>query len=258
MKVLLREKGQASLEYVGAIVAAALVVVAIVLLAPGLGQKMSDGIEQAVCEIVGDCPPDDSSDAGGDAPVAVDPELTPDQRDDLTSADPQDAQDVLGELSPEELAWLEQNDPDAYAAAVAARSWAEERELVDQYATGDLGDFLEYKESGIDPRLDPSDDGCSNVPDSSFLFDFTDACVRHDFAYRNYKDLGLFDEEKQNADGQFLQDMKDHCATRSVFKRPGCYAAAETYYQGVQELGGKNCGPVAPGRIPGPCAPEYG
>ena len=52
--------------------------------------------------------------------------------------------------------------------------------------------------------------------------------------------------------------MRAHCATRSPFKQPGCYAAAEAYHQAVSELGGKNCGPLFPGRLPGPCASENG
>lgn len=68
----------------------------------------------------------------------------------------------------------------------------------------------------------------------------------------------LRQNEKGNVDDQFLEDMRDHCATRSVFKQPGCYAAAEAYHQAVSQLGGKNCGPLFPGRLPGPCASENG
>lgn len=261
MKVLLREKGQASLEYVGVVVAGTLVVLALVLFATGLGSRIVDRIDGLVCEIVGgECTADSST---GDPPesAASDPELSSADRDALLSADPQDAQGVLAGLSPEELAWLEQNDPSAYAAAVEARSWGEQRELVDGYTSGELEDFIDHKGSGErDERLDYSDDGCSApvVGSTGISFDFTEACERHDFGYRNYKNLGLFDEEKGRVDEQFLEDMLDHCEGRSFLLRGRCTQWAYTFYAGVTGLGG-NCDPPGPiGRVPGPCAPEDG
>lgn len=57
-----------------------------------------------------------------------------------------------------------------------------------------------------------SNDGWSNSPDSTPFYDFTDACLRHDFGYRNSKDLDIFDGEKSRIDNQFRDDMRDHCA----------------------------------------------
>jgi len=262
MRIAVREKGQASVEYLGVIIAAALLV--LVLVFSDFGPKIADAIERAICQVTeGDCEgssdPSDPDDDVVDTPV--DPELSDTERDELLAEDPQDAQDVLDSLSPEELAFLEQNDPEAFDAAERVRSWADNRALVDQYATGDLQDFLDHKSSdGQDPDLIYDDDGCSApvLGSTGISYDFTEACERHDFAYRNYKKLGLFDEEKANADAQFYQDMRDHCATRSFVLKPACYANAELYRQGVEELGGM-CEPIggAP-RIPGPCAPEYG
>lgn len=247
--------GQTSAEYLGVIVVVAAILAAIFV--AGIPGQLAGAIENAICQAAGDCP---AGPPGSDGPASppVDPQLTADERNALTSDDPQDAQDVLASLSPEELAWLEQNDPDAFAAANEARSWGEQRDTVDQYATGDLDEFLDYKDSGEqDGRLDFTDDGCSNVPDSGPYFDFKDACERHDFGYRNYKELGLFDEEKDSVDDQFLQDMKDHCATRGLLAKGPCYAQAEAYHQGVEELGG-TCEPLGGPRVIGPCAPENG
>jgi len=257
MSALRGQRGQASTEYVGVVIAAALLV--LVIVASDLGPKLAGGIENAVCQVLGEECGSEEESGSEEVGSPVDPELTDDERVALLAEDPQDAQGVLESLSPEELEWLRQNDPGAYEAATRAQTWADERSTVDDFATGDLDDFLDYKDSEEqDPDLDYSDDGCSNSPDSTFLYDFTEACERHDFGYRNYKRLGLFDEEKGNVDDQFLEDMRDHCATRSVFKQPGCYAAAEAYHQAVSELGGENCGPLFPGRLPGSCASENG
>lgn len=258
MSRITREQGQASAEYLGVIIAAALLVA--VLVASNFGPRIAGGIDSAICSVVsGDCDEPESSDP--EAPQPVDPHLTQDELNDLMSDDPQDAQDVLASLSPEELAWLQQNAPDAYEAAMDAQSWAEQRALVEQYANGSLDDFEDYKHADDhDGRLDYTDDGCSApvVGSTGISFDFTEACERHDFGYRNYKRLGLFDEEKHNVDSQFLQDMLDHCATRSVFLRGQCRRWAYVFYAGVAGLGG-HCDPPGPvPSLPGPCAPEHG
>ncbi len=147
------------------------------------------------------------------------------------------------------------------AICSALRSNCEERALVERLANGSLEEFEDYKHSiEHDGRLDYSDDDCSApvVGSTGISFDFTRACERHDFGYRNYKRLGLFDEEKRSVDRQFLQDMLDHCAARSVFQRGRCRRWAYVFFAGVAAFGG-HCDPPGPvGRIPGPCAPEYG
>src|SRR5689334_2514023 len=56
--------------------------------------------------------------------------------------------------------------------------------------------------------FDWTTDYCSASPEKPFGFDFTNACVHHDFGYRNYKDEGLFAENKARVDTVFYADMK--------------------------------------------------
>lgn len=115
-----------------------------------------------------------------------------------------------------------------------------EDEIVERYIDSSLEDYLDYRDSeDRDPRLDYSNDGCSAplVGSTGVSFDFTDACIRHDFGYRNTKDLGTFDELKPEIDGRFLDDMLDHCSTRSVFLRGRCREWAYTFYGGVVAFG---------------------
>lgn len=111
---------------------------------------------------------------------------------------------------------------------------------VDALARGDLAAFIGVKESeDRDPRLDWSDDGCSAplVGSTGASFDFTEACERHDFAYRNYKRIGLIWGRREAADRRFLRDMLDHCATRSGFEAWRCRNWAHTFYLGVRAFG---------------------
>ena len=112
--------------------------------------------------------------------------------------------------------------------------------LTDRYTRAPLDEFLDYRNSAErDGRLDFSTDGCSApvVGSTGLSFDFTDACLRHDFGYRNYKALGRFDKEKGRVDRRFYDDMRDHCATRSVFLRPSCEMWAQRFYAGVAVFG---------------------
>jgi Flp pilus assembly pilin Flp len=240
MRFLRDESGQTAAEYLGMVLVVAALLGAVVAL--DIGQKLTGTIEQAVCAVadLGPCEPSEAGAPGGeDSPTPRDPELTAEERGRLLG-DPEGAQQVLRSLTPEEREWLERNDPGAAEAAAAAESWAQERELVDRWADADLDDFLAYRNSqDRDGRLNFSTDQCSApvVGSTGMSFDFTDACLRHDFGYRNYKDLGLFEESKDAADSRFLEDMKDHCATRSIFLRERCYRWAYTFYQGVRSFG---------------------
>jgi len=258
MKPSARVTAQASVEYLGVIMAAALLVLGLVV--SDFGPKVRDGIERAVCRVAVECPAGAGEPAGDSAGSPVDLRLTSTEHAELLAADPQDAQQVLDSLSPEELAFLEENDPEGFAAAARARSWAEARELVDRYTAGDLDDFLDFKSSEGDARLDFSDDNCSApvVGSTGFSFDFTTACERHDFGYRNYKSLGLFDEEKGRVDQRFLADMLGHCVGRGFILRGQCRRWAYVFYAGVAGFGGHCDLPGPAGRLPGPCAPEYG
>jgi len=110
----------------------------------------------------------------------------------------------------------------------------------DRYTRAPLEEFLAYRDSpDRDPRLDFTTDGCSApvIGSTGISFDFTKACLRHDFGYRNYKSQGRFDAEKARVDRQFYDDMIDHCKTRSVLLRARCATWARRYYAGVRAFG---------------------
>lgn len=83
-----------------------------------------------------------------------------------------------------------------------------------------------------------STDYCSSSPDNPLGFDFRLSCWRHDFGYRNYRDMGRFDANKPRLDSAFYEDLKRKCATYNVFVRPACYSLAWTYYNAVKVFGG--------------------
>jgi Flp pilus assembly pilin Flp len=241
-----QERGQTAAEYLGVLLLVALVVAA--LLSVGIGGTIASSLQRAVCEISGGavCASDGGSDGDGadvpapaPPPTTVDPQLTADERDVLLN-DPEGAQDVLAALTEAERAWLEDNDPEAAQAVEAAISWEEERAIVDAAIDAPLQDVLDYVASDDrDPRLDYTTDLCSApvVGSTGVSFDFTESCVRHDFGYRNTKDLGLFEERKDDIDRVFLKDMRAHCATRSVLLRGSCYRWAVRFYAGVRAFG---------------------
>ncbi len=132
--------------------------------------------------------------------------------------------------------------PEAAPAPVRApeETWAERRAAVDRWLAADLGEFLAYRSSpDRDPRLDYSTDYCSAplVGSSGASFDFSDACLRHDFGYRNYDRLGIFGRRKAAVDDRFLADMRDHCAARPAERANRCFAWARAFYEAVHRLG---------------------
>ena len=77
------------------------------------------------------------------------------------------------------------------------------------------------------------------VPDKGLHFNFTAACVRHDFGYANYRKLNKFNKEtKEYVDGIFLLDMKAHCDGRGLVFRVHCYDTALVYYGFVKGYSG--------------------
>lgn len=116
----------------------------------------------------------------------------------------------------------------------------------------------------IDRTLDWSTDQCSAplIGSTGRSFDFTAACLRHDFGYRNYKMLDRTYNCPQRPDGeacadgtwtygrwwnasnrarldaQFKKDLFGHCASRPVWDRPTCRAWATTFYSAVRTFGG--------------------
>ena len=100
---------------------------------------------------------------------------------------------------------------------------------------------------GSDNWFDWSTDFCSAplVGNTGRTFNFTNACRRHDFGYRN---LQLLDRRygaghwtavaRKRVDLGFLADMRRHCWSRPWYDTPTCMAWAETFYAGVRMAGG--------------------
>ena len=91
------------------------------------------------------------------------------------------------------------------------------------------------------PHLDWTTDGCSApvVGGEGRSFNFTHACVRHDFGYRNIKRLGQFNEEvRTKLDEQFRRDLESSCATQVRTRKIRCQMWAETFYVAVRATGG--------------------
>jgi hypothetical protein len=85
--------------------------------------------------------------------------------------------------------------------------------------------------------FDWSTDYCSDSPDQPLGFDFRMPCWRHDFGYRNYKDVGLFPANKDHVDSAFYFDLLAKCGTYSWIVRPVCDGLAWTYYTAVHLFG---------------------
>ena len=91
------------------------------------------------------------------------------------------------------------------------------------------------------PFLDWATDGCSApvVGGEGRSFNFTHACVRHDFGYRNIKRLGKFNEIiRTKLDEQFHRDLESSCATQVRTRKIRCLMWAETFYVAVRATGG--------------------
>ncbi|MDQ3576323.1 MAG: phospholipase [Actinomycetota bacterium] len=83
-------------------------------------------------------------------------------------------------------------------------------------------------------QLDWSSDACSNSPDNPLGFNFTQACHRHDFGYRNYKKQSRFNESTRlTLDNKFKSDMYTLCGGNWA-----CNRMADTYYAAVRQFGG--------------------
>ncbi|WP_049576729.1 phospholipase [Streptomyces sp. SBT349] len=86
-------------------------------------------------------------------------------------------------------------------------------------------------------EFDWSTDLCSWSPDNPFGFPFDLSCARHDFAYRNHKDLGIFEPNKARLDSAFYEDLLRVCDGYSGATGAACDGTAWTYYQAVRNLG---------------------
>ncbi|HSB86190.1 MAG TPA: phospholipase A2 [Ilumatobacteraceae bacterium] len=131
------------------------------------------------------------------------------------------------------------------AAAGSTHSAASDQAYVEQimYSTSMRG-FLDA--AGSDTWFDWSTDYCSAplVGNTGRSFNFTNACRRHDFGYRNlhlldrrYGDGHWTDASRKRVDLQFLEDMRNHCGSRRWWDEPTCLAWAQTFYAAVRLAG---------------------
>jgi hypothetical protein len=113
------------------------------------------------------------------------------------------------------------------------------------YVVFDL-DFSTFKRERFSlkrafPFLDWTTDGCSApvVGGEGRSFNFTHACMRHDFGYRNMKRLGQFNEVvRTKLDDQFHRDLESSCAPQVRTRKIRCLMWAETFYVAVRATGG--------------------
>lgn len=108
-----------------------------------------------------------------------------------------------------------------------------------------LASFMTASQSPTrDPRLDWTTDGCSApvVGNTGRTFNFTQACQRHDFGYRNFKVLHggkLWTSTlRHRIDRIFRADMYKDCATRARTTRSICRAWARMFYRAVRTYAG--------------------
>ena len=91
------------------------------------------------------------------------------------------------------------------------------------------------------PTLDWTHDGCSApiVGSEGRSFNFRTACDRHDFGYRNFKALGLFNTSTRNLiDEQLHRDMNRACDSQRRTFKVRCIAWSEIFYTMVRAAGG--------------------
>ncbi len=133
----------------------------------------------------------------------------------------------------------------ATAGPSAATDWAYVSRLSFSVS---LPAFTAARATG-DPWFDWSTDGCSAplIGDTGLSFNFREACVRHDFGYRNLKLLESRygrghtywnASNRKRVDQQFLTDMKAHCQRRSLPLRPTCQSWANIFFRAVRIAGG--------------------
>jgi hypothetical protein len=107
----------------------------------------------------------------------------------------------------------------------------------------DIATFTRQRSSlrRLYPSLDWTTDGCSApiVGSEGRSFIFRSACNRHDFGYRNFKALGLFDTSTRTLiDEQLYRDMNRACDSQRRTFKVRCIAWSEIFYTMVRAAGG--------------------
>ena len=91
------------------------------------------------------------------------------------------------------------------------------------------------------PTLNWTSDGCSApiIGSEGRSFNFRAACDRHDFGYRNFKALEIFDTSTRKLiDEQLHRDMKTYCNSQRRTFKVRCIAWSEIFYTMVRAAGG--------------------
>jgi len=107
----------------------------------------------------------------------------------------------------------------------------------------DLNGFVKGRAAArrLHPHLDWTTDGCSApvVGSSGRSFNFRSACVRHDFAYRNFARLGLLNAAmRARVDEVFRLDLMSTCSRKPTGSRIRCLAWSEVFFAAVRAVGG--------------------
>lgn len=104
-----------------------------------------------------------------------------------------------------------------------------------------MATFQERRSTRDPPCCDWTSNGCSWSPDNPFGFDFSQACERHDFGYRNFEDQNRFSEENRlRIDDQFRSDLYNQCEEEGD-EEEVCKFLANVYYAAVRRCGDGNC-----------------
>jgi hypothetical protein len=91
------------------------------------------------------------------------------------------------------------------------------------------------------PTLNWTSDGCSApiIGSEGRSFNFRAACDRHDFGYRNFKALEIFDTSTRKLiDEQLHRDMNTYCNSQRRTFKVRCIAWSEIFYTMVRAAGG--------------------
>jgi hypothetical protein len=123
------------------------------------------------------------------------------------------------------------------------------KEFLDFVMTQVEMDPVEHVELGImrrydfDPIYDWTEDACSGVDDTPLGFDFTAACIKHDFGYRNGRHLArqgydCFERYIKKAyDDQFEVDMWNVCSRYNVVREIACDVVGGLFADAVRLFG---------------------
>lgn len=138
-------------------------------------------------------------------------------------------------LDAEALA-LAAGDPGLSVQATGKAGYAQ------RVAWGSISHYAAERRSPDYSGLNWSYDGCSAPKGLGLGYSdfFRSACNVHDFGYRNLPKLisiPYWPYNKARTDSAFLSNMRGLCNSKSLWARPGCYAAAQAYYVVVRDFG---------------------